>query len=152
MIDPNYPRHICKLQRALYDFKQVSRVWFDHSSTFLLQLGFFCSFVDPSLFVLHSPIATLILILYVDDVLLTSSNLQLLSTLISKSSSEFAIKDLGLTHNFLGIEVNSLSLCDGLHLLESHYLLTNLSRVDHIFCIAFQRGYKLRYWRVLDLY
>ena len=65
---------------------------------FLLHVGFFCSKADSSLFVLHSSMETILLLLYVDDILVTSNDTALLSILISKLSLEFAMKDLGSLH------------------------------------------------------
>jgi histone deacetylase 1/2 len=69
--DPQRPQHVCKLQRALYGLKQAPRAWFDSFSSFLLKYGFLCSLADPSLFTFHFDHGSLILLLYVDDILLT---------------------------------------------------------------------------------
>jgi len=95
MADSQHPTHVCKLQRALYGLKQAPRAWFDCFSAFLLKYGFFCSLSDPSLFVLHSDYGSLILLLYIDDMLLTGSASTLVSNFIMVLSSEFAMKDLG---------------------------------------------------------
>ena len=109
MINPKFPSHVCKLQRALYGLKQAPRAWFDRLSTFLLKYGFLCSLADPSLFVFHCSSGSLILLLYVDDMLLTGSDSQLLSSFIQLLHTEFAMKDLGPLHHFLGIEVTRLT-------------------------------------------
>ena len=79
MSDSQYPTHVCKLQRALYGLKQAPRAWFDWFNTFLLKYGFFCSLADPSLFISHTDHGSLILLLYVDDILLTGSNATLVT-------------------------------------------------------------------------
>lgn len=56
-------------------------------------------------FILHSSLGTLILLLYVDDMLLTGSHSTLLNAFIELLQSEFAMKDLGPVHHFLGIEI-----------------------------------------------
>ena len=124
MADGEFPTHVCKLQKALYGLKQAPRAWFDRFSTFLLQYGFFCSLSDPSLFILHSDYSSLILLLYVDDMLITGSTPTLVSNFISLLSSEFAMKDLGPIHHFLGMEITPTS--NGLHLSQSHYAVTIL--------------------------
>jgi hypothetical protein len=45
------------------------------------------------------------LLVYVDDILLTGSNSELLHRLITLLSSEFKLQDLGTVHYFLGIKV-----------------------------------------------
>jgi hypothetical protein len=130
--DPQYPSHVCKLRKALYGLKQAPRAWFDRFSIFLLQYGFFCSLADPSLFIFHSNSDTLILLLYVHDILLTGSFAPLVTNLIQLLSFEFAMKDLGPIHHFLGIEITQT--LEGLHLSQSHYALTILERAGMVDC------------------
>jgi hypothetical protein len=115
-VDPQYPSHVCKLKKALYGLKQASCAWFDRFSIFLLKYGFFYSLADLSLFFFHSNSDTLILLLYADDILLTGSFVPLVTHLIQLLSSEFAMKDLGPIHHFLGIEITHTS--EGLHLYQ----------------------------------
>ncbi|XP_028214913.1 uncharacterized protein LOC114396957 [Glycine soja] len=127
MANPQFPNYVCKLQKALYGLKQAPHAWFDRFSSFPLKYGFFCSKADPSLFIWHSNIGSLILLLYVYDILLTGSTTTLVSDFIKLLQSEFSMKDLGPLHHFLGIEI--LQTTDGLHLSQSHYALTILERV-----------------------
>jgi hypothetical protein len=114
MADSQHPEYVCKLQKALYGLKQAPCAWFDRFSTFLLEYGFICSLVDPSLFILHSEHGLLVLLLYVDDMLLTGSTEALVSNFIQLLSGEFTMKDLGPIHHFLGIEIYKTR--SGLHL------------------------------------
>ncbi|RVW86387.1 Retrovirus-related Pol polyprotein from transposon RE1 [Vitis vinifera] len=132
MADLEHPTHVCKLQKALYGLKQAPRAWFDRFSAFLLKYGFFCSLADPSLFIFHSNLGPLILLLYVDDILLTGSSTALVSTFIQLLSSEFAMKDLGQIHYFLGIKISQTA--NGLHLSQSHYAFTILERANMVDC------------------
>ncbi|WKA03696.1 hypothetical protein VitviT2T_021792 [Vitis vinifera] len=72
--DSSFPTHVCRLQKALYGLKQAPRAWFHKLNSFLLQLGFQCSRVDASLFYFHSASDIIILLIYVDDILITGSN------------------------------------------------------------------------------
>ena len=132
MADPHLPQHVCKLQHALYGLKQAPRAWFDRFSAFLLQYGFHCSLADPSLFIFHSDYGSLILLLYVDDILLTGTGDTLVANFITLLSQEFAMKDLGPAHHFLGIEISQTQ--SGLHLSQSHYARTILERADMVDC------------------
>ena len=58
-----------------------------------------------SLFVYHHGVHTTYLLLYVDDIILTASTVALLQRLTARLRDEFALKDLGPLHYFLGIEV-----------------------------------------------
>lgn len=67
--------------------------------------GFSNNVVNTSLFILTN-IETLFLILvYVDDFIITGSNDIYIATLISKLNIEFSLKELGDVHFILGIEV-----------------------------------------------
>ncbi|GAB2277530.1 hypothetical protein Dimus_039233 [Dionaea muscipula] len=124
--DPVNPTHVCLLHRALYGLKQAPRAWFDHFSSFLLSSGFQCCAADPSLFVHHSPSGILILLLYVDDIILIGSSDSILSRCISSLSHEFAMKDLGPLHYFLGIQVAHVP--SGLFLHQTKYSVDLLER------------------------
>nr|GEV62845.1 hypothetical protein [Tanacetum cinerariifolium] len=50
-VDPDNPSHVYKLKKALYGFKQASRVWYDMLSSFLLSQDFSKGSVDPTLFI-----------------------------------------------------------------------------------------------------
>lgn len=50
--------------------KQAPSAWFDCLKDILLQIGFFFSSADPSLFICSSSLGTLLLLIYVDDMLL----------------------------------------------------------------------------------
>jgi len=103
--NPNFPTHICHLRKAIYGLKQAPRAWFDKFSSFLLKLGFTCNRADSSLFIFRTHNALILLLVYVDDVIVTSNQSLLLDNLISKLNTEFCMKDLGPLHFFLGIEV-----------------------------------------------
>lgn len=68
-----HPQHVCKLNKALYRLKQAPRAWYDRFNSFLISKGFLSSQADPSLFALNSDGALIILLLYVDDMLVTGS-------------------------------------------------------------------------------
>ena len=100
-----FPKHVCRLHKALYGLKQAPRAWFDRFSSFLLTLGFKCSTADSSLFIFRSKNVIILLLVYVDDIIVTSNTPSLLFRLVSRLTSEFSMKDLGPLHYFLGIEV-----------------------------------------------
>lgn len=70
----DHPDHVCLLRKAIYGLKQALRAWFDKFSTFLLEFGFTCSFSDPSMFICIKDENIIILLLYVDDMLVTGNN------------------------------------------------------------------------------
>jgi hypothetical protein len=71
-------------------------------------LGFQASLVDPSLFVQHSSLSVVILLLYLDDIILTSSHYSLLSSVIAALTQKFDMKDTGKLNYFLGLQISYL--------------------------------------------
>ena len=57
------------------------------------------------MFVLGTGSHILVLLLYVDDIILTGSSTTLLLSFISTLSNQFTMKDLGDLHYFLGLQV-----------------------------------------------
>ena len=66
------------LNRSLYGLKQAPRAWYSRFASHLLQLGFVEAKTDTSLFVYHRGDDMVYLLLYVDDVVLTTSSTPLL--------------------------------------------------------------------------
>jgi hypothetical protein len=96
--------HVCRLKRALYGLKQAPRVWYARIDSYLLKLGFTKSEADPNLYYIVVEGQPLILVLYVDDLILTRAD-SLIQDCKDDLAREFEMKDLGLKHYFLGLEV-----------------------------------------------
>lgn len=127
-INSTLPDHVCLLKKSLYGLKQAPRAWFDRLSQFLLHLGFYCSKADSSLFIYHTTDVTAILLVYMDDVLLAANNDGFISQLIAQLGHEFAIKDLGGLHYFLGVELKFFPR--GVFLTEHKYTQDLLKRTQ----------------------
>jgi predicted transcriptional regulator len=65
-------------------------------------------------------------LIYVDDIIVVSSSTEATTLLLKNLEKEFALKDLGELHYFLGIEVNEIS--DGIMLSQSRYAMDILQR------------------------
>jgi len=115
-VDPSRPDCICLLQKSLYGLKQAPRAWYQRFATYIRHLGFAPSVSDTSLFVYKDGASTSYLLLYVDDIVLTTSSTDLLLSIIGRLHAEFAMTDLGDLHHFLGISVTRNS--DGLFFLR----------------------------------
>jgi hypothetical protein len=105
--------------------KQAPRAWYAKIDHFFLNLGFKHCESDHSLYVLHDNGDTLIVVVYVDDLVITGNNLDLLLRLKRQLVDTFDMTDLGLLHYFLGLQV--LPLSDGLFLSQSKYVLDLLN-------------------------
>ena len=96
--------HVCKLKKDLYGLKQAPRAWYGGIDSFLISLGFTKSKADPNLYMKVKDDEPVILLLYVDDLFLTGNEKQNIDCK-KKLAEEFEMKDLGLVHYFLGLEV-----------------------------------------------
>jgi histone deacetylase 1/2 len=80
--NPDVPNYICKLDKALYGLKQAPRAWYSRLSTKLCDLGFVPSKTDTSLFLFHNEGITIFLLIYVVDIIVTSSSDYAISALL----------------------------------------------------------------------
>ena len=114
-----YPRMVCKLDKAIYGLKQALRAWYSRLSSKLLDLGIVTSKSDTSLFIYQKGQVTIYMLIYVDDIIVTSSSQKAITALLSDLKIDFALKDLGELNYFLGIEVRKEE--DGILLTQEKY-------------------------------
>ena len=96
--------YVCKLKKALYGLKQAPRAWYERVDSQLTKLGYSKNKADPNIYFKISNDDMLILVLYVDDLLITGDDHQI-ERCKQDLIAEFKMKDLGLLHYFLGLEV-----------------------------------------------
>jgi hypothetical protein len=125
--DPSKPAYHCKLDKALYGFKQAPRAWYLRLSSELQNLGFTPSKSDISLFFYKKGSITIYFLVYVDDIIVISSSPATIDALLTDLKQDSALKDLGLLHYFLGIEVKQLN--NGVLLTQEKYASDILARV-----------------------
>ena len=68
------PDKVCLLHRALYGLKQAPRAWFAKFSSILHQFDFSFSPHDTTLFIRRSDKGMILLLLYVDDMIITGDD------------------------------------------------------------------------------
>lgn len=134
-VDKDRPHHVCRLRKALYGLKQASRAWYEELKHTLIASGFRNSLVDTSLFTLRQGQHIVYILVYVDDIVVTGSSLQLVDKIIQNLATRFALKDLGQLSYFLGIEAQRTPA--GLHLMQNKYILdllakTNMQDAKHV--------------------
>ena len=120
-IDPNYPHHVCKLHKSLYGLKQAPRQWFQQFSDYSEELSFCESKADYFHFTFRKGVLIIILLLYVDDILITGNSSSHIFQLIQNLGKLFSMKDLGLLHFFLGLE--AIYSFGGLYLTQTKYTM-----------------------------
>ena len=103
--DSTSKNEVARLRCSLYGPKQAPRAWFEKFRSTLLHLGFAQSPYDPSLFLNNTAQATTILLVYVDDIIITGTHSNMIHSLQSSLQAAFHMKDLGPLTYFLGLEV-----------------------------------------------
>lgn len=110
-IPPGFESHATinkayKLKKSLYGLKLSPRAWFDRFNKTVRKYGYSQCQADHKFFVKHSSERKIaILIVYVDDIILTGDNEDELFKLETLLAKEFETKDLGNLKYFLGMEV-----------------------------------------------
>ena len=117
---------VCHLQRALYGLKQAPQVWFDKFNSTISRLGYMASHYDSILFLCHTDKGTILLLLYMDDMIITGDDLSGIQELKDFLSQQFKMKDLGHLSYFLGLEITHST--DGLYITQAKYASELLSR------------------------
>ena len=117
---------VCHLRRALYGLKQAPRAWFAKFSSTIFRLGYIASPYDSALFLRRTDKGTILLLLYVDDMIITGDNLSDIEELKDFLNQQFEMKDLGHLSYFLGLEITHST--DGLYITQAKYTLDLLSR------------------------
>ena len=122
---PGQEHLVCRLRKALYGLKQSPRAWFDRFSAVVLAYGFHRSTFDHSIFVRHSSTGSIVLIVYVNDIIISGSDSNGIADLKQYLEQQFHTKDLGHLWYFLGLKVARSS--QSLFLSQRKYVLDLLT-------------------------
>jgi hypothetical protein len=127
----NRKSHVCKMKKALYGLKQPPRASYGRIDSFLTSLGFTKSKAYSNLYFKVMNDEPVILLLYVDDLFLIGEE-NLITECKKRLASEFEMKDLGLMHYFLGLEVWQSP--ERIFLNHGKYAVKILKRFDMLEC------------------
>ena len=122
--DNTHPDYVCHLQKSLYALKQAPGGWFQRFTEYITLIGFVYSKIASLIFRRKDEVAYLLL--YVDDIILTTSSSELLQRIITMLSTEFSMTDLGLLSYLLGVSASPQH--SGLFLFQCKYALEPLER------------------------
>ena len=106
LITDSTKNKVCKLRKSLYGLKQSSRQWYAKIHKFSVHnLGFKSSSHDSCLYTRHKDSKTLIVALYVDDLLIAGNSKSDIAALKNDLSAMFEIQELGPANVMHGIEI-----------------------------------------------
>jgi histone deacetylase 1/2 len=104
-VDQTHPNLVCRLMKVLYGLKQAPRAWSNKIGHYLVTSGFQTSNVDFSLYVKKTNHGIVVIVIYVNDLIITRDSDVDIFDLKKLLKQKFEMKDLGELHYFLGIEV-----------------------------------------------
>ena len=96
---------VYKLKKALYGLKQAPRAWNQKLNKILKEFSFQRCSKDPSVYKKEEKSGTLIVAVYVDDLLVTGTSLAQILRFKKEMTTKFELSDLGKLTYYLGIEV-----------------------------------------------
>jgi hypothetical protein len=117
---------VCCLKKSLYGLKQDPRAWYAKMDNFLIATRFSRCHSDLNVYTNKVGIHIIILVLYVDDLILTGSDSKLLNHVKTSLKKNFEIIDLGFLHYFLGLQFFQTN--EGIFLSQSKYACDLLHR------------------------
>ena len=130
--DVDHPEFVYALDKALYGLKQAPRAWYDRLVKFLLKNGYKRGVIDKTLFILEEEGKILVVKVYVDDIIFSSTNLALVEKFKDLMSSEFKMSMIGELSFFLGLQITQKE--DGIQIHQQNYLKELLKKLKMESC------------------
>jgi hypothetical protein len=124
---------ICKLLKSLYDLKQAPKQWHEKFDKTLTSVGFVVNEADKCVYYHFGGGEGVILCLYVDDILIFGTSLNVIKEVKEFLSQNFEMKDLGEADVILNIKL-AREGDGGVTLLQSHYVEKILSHFGYSDC------------------
>ena len=129
----NEGKLVCKLKKSLYGLKQSPRAWFERFTNVVRKQGYNQGQSDHTLFFKRFPGNLItILIVYVDDIIVTGNYEKEVERLKGVLNREFEVKDLGPLRYFLGMEVARST--KGIYISQRKYVIDLLKETGMIGC------------------
>nr|AAP44618.1 putative polyprotein [Oryza sativa Japonica Group] len=123
-------RMVCKLLKSLYGLKQAPKQWHEKFDTTLTSVGFVVNEVDKCVYYRYGGGEGVILCLYVDDILIFGTSLNVIEEVKYFLSKSFEMKDLGEVDVIFNIKLLRGDE-GGITLVQSHQVDKILSRFGY---------------------
>uniref|UniRef100_A0A803P2A4 Reverse transcriptase Ty1/copia-type domain-containing protein n=1 Tax=Cannabis sativa TaxID=3483 RepID=A0A803P2A4_CANSA len=108
-VNPQYPTHVCKLQKTVYGLKQTPRAWYEKLKSAMVSWGLINFVSYNSLFFSNKNEKLLVILIYVDDMLITGEDTAAVNHLIS-SQLPVCLKSYGISTINLGLVLKPTKL------------------------------------------
>ncbi|CAL8990056.1 unnamed protein product [Prunus brigantina] len=118
---------VYKLHKALYGLKQAPRAWYSEIDGYFAECGFTKSQSEATLYVKARGEASILIVsIYVDDIVYTGNDQEMLEDFKKDMKEKYEMTDLGLLHHFLGMGVIQTPTSIFIH--QKKYATTLLNR------------------------
>jgi hypothetical protein len=121
---------VCKLLKSLYGLKQAPKQWHEKFDRTLTYVGFVVNEADKCVYYRYGGGKGVILCMYVDDILILGTSLDVTKETKDFLSNNFEMKDLVEADVILSIKLPREGN-GGIALMQSHYVEKVLSRFSY---------------------
>jgi hypothetical protein len=97
---------VCRLKKSLYGLKQALRAWYAKMESYLFSQNFVHCKSDLNVYMIRTTNSFLLLVLYVDDLLITGCSTSMIVAVKRILHDRFLMTDMGPLHFFLGLEIS----------------------------------------------
>ncbi|GJX07571.1 putative ribonuclease H-like domain-containing protein [Tanacetum coccineum] len=129
-VDPQHPKKVYKVVKALYGLHQAPRAWYATLSSFLLKNGYRRGTIDQTLFLKKNAKDIILVQVYVDDIIFGSTRQDWSDEFESLMQSEFEMSSMGQLTFFLGLQVDQRK--DGIFIHQQKYVQDILTKFDMV--------------------
>ena len=133
---PNGEELVCKLNKSIYGLKQAARDWNDTIDKWMRSYGLVASIADPCMYVKRTHRDILVILIWVDDIVVAGSCMNMISDFKTAISERFKMKDLGELKFVLGLEVKRDRSRRRIEINQEAYIAQTLKRFGMSKCKA----------------
>ncbi|GJY14079.1 retrovirus-related pol polyprotein from transposon TNT 1-94 [Tanacetum coccineum] len=119
-IDFEKPDHVYKLKKALYGLKQAPKAWYDRLKAFLIKHEYKMGMVDNKLFTKNKSSNLIIVQIYVDDIIFSSTCQDMCDEFSKIMHDEFEMSMMGELNFFYGLQIKQMK--DDIFYNQSKYV------------------------------
>ncbi|GKA23527.1 putative ribonuclease H-like domain-containing protein [Tanacetum coccineum] len=127
-VDPDHPKKVYKVVKALYGLHQAPRAWYATLSTFLEKHGYKRGTIDKTLFIKRDKKDIMLVQVYVDDIIFGSTKKSWCDEFEALMKSRFQMSSMGELTFFLGLQVKQNKA--GIFISQDKYVAEILKKFD----------------------
>ncbi|GKC63185.1 putative ribonuclease H-like domain-containing protein [Tanacetum coccineum] len=127
-VDPDHPKKVYKVVKALYGLHQAPRAWYATLSTFLEKHGYKRGTIDKTLFIKRNKKDIMLVQVYVDDIIFGSTKKSWCDEFEALMKSRFQMSSMGELTFFLGLQVKQNK--EGIFISQDKYVAEILKKFD----------------------